>query len=219
MLPLFDVNPIRRRPVVVVTLLILNAAMLLVELAQGSGRGFLRFITTWGLVPAALWNEPAPQVWLTPLTHMFLHGDWIHLVGNCWFLWLFGNNIEDRLGHGRFGLFYLGCGLAAAATQVAVAPVSTFPMVGASGAISGVLGAYMRFFPRAPIFTLVPFFIPIVPIPAFVFTALWFGFQFWQGTGALFATGMTGGVAWWAHIGGFMAGLWLAGVMHRGRRW
>lgn len=219
MLPLFDVNPRRRTPVFVLLFLAINIVMLVVEQMQGSPAAFERFVRTWGLVPANLWRTPEIQVWLTPLTSMFLHGDWMHLLGNCWFLWLFGNNIEDRLGHARFVVFYVLCGLAAAALQVAVAPFSLIPMVGASGAISGVLGAYMRYFPTVPIFTLVPFIVPIVPIPAFVFTVLWFVFQLWQGAGSLFASNAAGGVAWWAHIGGFVAGFILAGRLRpRGRR-
>jgi len=211
MLPLFDVNPHRRTPVVVVTFVAANVVALgaeALQLPQMSLR------SDWALVPAALWQMSDPRPWATVFTHMFLHAGWVHLLGNCWFLWLFGNNIEDRLGHVRFVVFYLLSGLGAAALQVLFGPKSLVPMVGASGAISGVLGAYLRYFPKAPIFTLVPFIVPIVPIPAFVFAGYWFMFQFWQGTGALLSTRSTeGGVAWWAHVGGFVAGFWLAGVM------
>ncbi len=218
MLPLFDVNPTRRRPAMVVTIILANFVLLVIELSQGSPAAMEEFVLTWGLVPAALWHHANAQVWLTPLTSMFLHGGWLHLVGNCWFLWVFGNNVEDRLGSVRFVFFYALSGLAAAAAQVAVAPHSLLPMIGASGAISGVLGAYMRYFPRVPVFTLVPFVIPVLPVPAFVFTGLWFVFQFWQGTGSLFSGAMDGGVAWWAHIGGFLAGFWLAGALQPARR-
>ena len=218
MLPLYDLNPHRRSPVVVVAFILANVVLLLFDYTQTVRGGMTDLMRNWSLVPAALWHSPDSRVWLTPLSSMFLHGGWAHLIGNCWFLWIFGNNIEDRLGHVRFVLFYGLCGLAAAAAQVGVAPNSVVPMIGASGAISGVLGAYMRYFPTTPILTLVPFIIPVLPIPAFVFTLLWFAFQFWQGIGSLASAGTQGGVAWWAHIGGFLAGLWLAGVMRpRGR--
>jgi len=150
---------------------------------------------------------------------MFLHAGWLHVIGNCWFLWLFGNNIEDRCGHARFVLFYLVCGLGAAAAQFAAAPHSILPMLGASGAISGVLGAYMRFFPRAPVFTLVPFVVPVLPIPAFIFAGVWFVIQFLQGAGTLLTSSghPTGGVAWWAHVGGFLTGYGLAGLARKKR--
>jgi membrane associated rhomboid family serine protease len=211
MLPLYDVNPHRRSPVMVVIFLLTNVALFLVEFVQ-TQQGVASLNEHWSLVPAALWRRPGLETWLTPVTSMFLHGGWLHLIGNCWFLWIFGNNIEDRLGHVRFVLFYLMCGLFAAAAQVAVAPVSPLKMLGASGAISGILGAYMRYFPTAPIVTLVPFIVPILPIPAFVFAGLWFVFQFSQGIQAWESTGTIGGVAWWAHIGGFLAGFAFAKV-------
>lgn len=218
MLPLYDLNPHRRTPVVVVAFILANVVLLLFDYTQTVRGGMTDFMRNWSLVPAALWHSSGSHAWPTPFTSMFLHGGWAHLLGNCWFLWIFGNNIEDHLGHARFVGFYLLCGLAAAAAQVGVAPNSLVPMIGASGAISGVLGAYMRYFPTTPILTLVPFFIPVIPIPAFVFTLLWFAFQFWQGIGSLASAGTQGGVAWWAHIGGFLAGLWLAGVMRARRR-
>jgi membrane associated rhomboid family serine protease len=211
MLPLFDVNPARRTPVVVLAFIVANVLLLALDIGQRPPGELSTFSLTWSLVPARLWSAHDTQAWITPLTAMFLHADWVHLAGNCWFLWLFGNNVEDRYGHVRFVLFYVVSGLGAVAAQVAVAPFSLLPMIGASGAISGVLGAYMRWFPRAPIFTLVPFPIPIVPIPAFVFAVIWFAFQFWQGAGSLFATETTGGVAWWAHVGGFLTGYAVAG--------
>jgi membrane associated rhomboid family serine protease len=212
MFPLYDDNPTRRTPVVVLWFILLNLAVLLVELTLPGERAQVRFAYTWGLVPAALWEGPYPHVWLTPITSMFMHGGWAHLLGNCWFFWLFGNNIEDRLGHLRFIAFYLLCGLAAAAAQVLFSPHSAVPMVGASGAISGVLGAYMRYFPGTPVYSFIP---PlwVFPVPAFIFIALWFVLQFWQGVGSIFATGVHGGVAWWAHVGGFLAGFVLAGAM------
>ena len=217
MLPLYDLNPHRRTPVIVVIFLLANVALFLIEFVQ-TQRGIISLNHQWSLVPAALWRRPEVETWLTPITSMFLHGGWLHLFGNCWFLWIFGNNIEDRLGHVRFIVFYLLCGLAAGAAQVAVSPHSTLKMLGASGAISGILGAYMRYFPTAPIVTLVPFIVPILPIPAFVFAGLWFLFQFSQGIQSWESTGTVGGVAWWAHIGGFLAGLALAGPFKPSRR-
>lgn len=219
MFPLYDDNPHRRTPLVVIWFILLNLAVMAIESLQGSPRALELFVWRWGLVPAALWHAPDLHVWFTPLTSMFLHGGWLHLAGNCWFLWLFGNNIEDRLGHLAFIAFYLLGGLGAAALQVAIAPGSLVPMIGASGAISAVLGAYMRYFPRAPVYTLIPFWLaPIVPVPAFVFILVWFALQFWNGVGTVFATGMTGGVAWWAHIGGFATGFALAPLMAPPRR-
>ena len=210
MIPLFDDNPGKRAPVVVVVTVVACLGVMVTEFLQPTARALEAFVHTWGLVPAALWRSPDPQVWFTPLTSMFLHGGWMHLVGNCWFLWVFGNNVEDRLGHLTFALFYLVCGLGAAAAQVAAGPLSGVPMIGASGAISGVLGAYLRFHPTTPVYTFVGlWFAPIVPIPAAVFIVVWFGFQFWQGVGSVFASNLEGGVAWWAHIGGFVIGLFL----------
>jgi membrane associated rhomboid family serine protease len=145
--------------------------------------------------------------WLAVGTHMFLHANFVHLLGNMWFLWIFGPNVEWRLGSLRYLLFYGFAGLAAAAAQVAVGPFSVVPMVGASGAISGVLGAYLVLFPTAFVWTLVPWIVPILPVPAVVFLGLWFVLQTYHGLGALL-TGASGagGVAWWAHAGGFVAG-------------
>lgn len=219
MFPLFNDNPHRRTPRVVIAFIILNCAGLGFELLQPDVRALERLVTTWGLVPARLWQANEPAIWLTPFTAMFLHGGWLHLLGNCWFLWIFGKNIEDRLGSVRFLLFYLICGLGAAALQVAVDPRSAIPMIGASGAISGVMGAYARYFPRVPVFTLVPlWFAPILPIPAFVFLFIWFGMQFWKGIDSIFGTALTGGVAWWAHIGGFLTGWILCSKSPRPRR-
>jgi membrane associated rhomboid family serine protease len=154
-----------------------------------------------------------------PFASMFLHGGWMHLFGNMWFLYLFGDNVEDAMGHFRFLLFYLLSGLAATFAHVAVNPLSPIPIVGASGAISGVVGAYFVMFPTARVLTLVPvfFFVDIVVLPALVFIGLWFLFQFWSGVLSLAVQHM-GGVAWWAHIGGFIAGIVLAPIMRERRR-
>src|SRR5690606_62566 len=140
-------------------------------------------------------------------THMFLHGSWMHLLGNMWFLWLFGNDIEDSMSRPRFVAFYLLCGLAAAALQVFANPDSAIPMVGASGAISGVMGAYLVLFPRVRVYTLVPlgFFLTTIALPAWVMLIYWFVLQTIGGFASIGAEG--GGVAFWAHVGGFVAGL------------
>jgi membrane associated rhomboid family serine protease len=146
---------------------------------------------------------------------MFLHGGWMHLIGNMLYLWIFGNNIEDSMGHGRFVLFYLACGAAAALMQAMPNPESTIPMIGASGAISGVLGAYLLLFPRAKILVLVPlgFYITTVRLPAGIVLLFWFVFQIINN---LLASGQQGGVAWGAHIGGFIAGMVLIPLLkHR----
>jgi membrane associated rhomboid family serine protease len=149
------------------------------------------------------------------LTHMFLHGSWMHLLGNMWFLWLFGNNVEDAMTRPRFLAFYLLCGLGAALLQVATDPQSPIPMVGASGAISGVMGAYLMLYPRVRVFTMVPlgFFLHTMALPAWVMLIYWMGLQFLGGIFSIGAEG--GGVAFWAHIGGFVAGVVLVKLFTR----
>jgi membrane associated rhomboid family serine protease len=215
MLPLWDANPPRRAPVMTLALILVNAAVFAytVELAT-EGRAGL-FVRTYALVPRRLladWAQGAP--WLTLLTYQFLHGGLGHVLGNCWFLWVFGGNVEDRLGRWRFLVLYLLSGVAAAAVQVMASADSPWPVMGASGAISGVLGANLVLFPGAWIYTLVPWIVPILPVPAFVFLALWFVVQAFSGFGALLG-GAAGGVAWWAHVGGFAAGI---GLLALGRR-
>jgi len=170
---------------------------------------------------AFLRGEPVPLLKLlaAPFASMFLHGGWMHLFGNMWFLYLFGDNVEDAMGHSRFLLFYLLTGLAATVAHIFVNPLSSIPIVGASGAISGVVGAYFLMFPTARVLTLVPifFFVDIVLLPAVVFIGMWFLFQFWSGLLSL-AVPHLGGVAWWAHIGGFIAGLILAPIMRERRK-
>jgi membrane associated rhomboid family serine protease len=149
------------------------------------------------------------------LSHMFLHGSWLHLLGNMWFLWLFGNNIEDSMGRLRFIVFYLLCGLAAAAGQIVTSPSSPVPMVGASGAISGVMGAYLVLYPNVRVYTLVPlgFFITSMALPAWVMLGYWFVIQFLSGLTTI--GGEMGGVAVWAHVGGFVAGIVLVKLFAR----
>jgi len=147
---------------------------------------------------------------------MFLHGGWLHVLGNMWFLWIFGDNVEDILGHGRFLLFYLLCGLAAGYVQVAINPGSPVPTVGASGAIAGVMGAYMVKFPHSRILTLVPIFIFLttIEVPAILMLLYWFTIQFFSGIGSIGYSQLSqGGVAWFAHVGGFVAGMLLISIM------
>jgi membrane associated rhomboid family serine protease len=151
---------------------------------------------------------------------MFLHGGWLHLILNMWTLWLFGPPVEDRLGHGRYLVFYLACGIAAAITQVVFSPISTIPVLGASGAIAGVLGCYMRLFPLARVVVVV--LVIIIPlffeVPGFVFVGFWFLMQVLQGTAELLMPSSGGGVAWWAHVGGFVSGLVLGPLLLRSER-
>ncbi|MEJ2219161.1 MAG: rhomboid family intramembrane serine protease, partial [Gemmatimonadota bacterium] len=143
------------------------------------------------------------------LTHMFLHAGWLHIIFNMWFLWIFGDNVEDRMGRARFLAFYLLCGLVAATTQMLVTPGSTIPSVGASGAIAGVMGAYLFLFPKARVIVLLPiFFFPFFfELPAIVYLIFWFGLQLFSGTLALARPEHVGGIAFWAHVGGFTAGV------------
>lgn len=171
---------------------------------------FNRFVGDYALVAERLMKNPlAGDAWLPVLTHMFLHGGWLHLLGNMWFLWVFGGNVEWRLGPARYLLFYLLAGIAAAFAQIAAGPFSSVPMVGASGAISGLMGAYLILFPTAWVLTLVPWIVPILPVPALLFLPLWFLLQAYAGVGALMGQGGDG-VAWWAHAGGFLAGVAMA---------
>lgn len=154
--------------------------------------------------------------WWTLLTCIFLHGGWLHIIGNMWFLYIFGDNVEDRIGHFRYILFYLGCGLAGSVIHLLTNLDSTLPTIGASGAIAGVMGAYFVFYPRARVLTLVPIviFLTLIDLPAPVFLGVWFFIQFLQGLAPVTAAD-TGGVAWWAHIGGFAAGVIVAFAMIR----
>ncbi|HEX7939777.1 MAG TPA: rhomboid family intramembrane serine protease [Gemmatimonadaceae bacterium] len=160
---------------------------------------------------AACVVDDSPFNWLTPLTSIFLHGGWMHLLGNMWFFWVFGNNIEDSMGPRRFLAFYLLCGVLAAAAHIASAPASAIPTVGASGAISGIMGAYLILFPKARVNLLFFFviFIKTIPVPAWVALLWWFGWQVISGLPAVQGAADTGGVAVWAHVGGFVAGMLL----------
>ncbi|MEW5975019.1 MAG: rhomboid family intramembrane serine protease [Acidobacteriota bacterium] len=215
MIPLRDLNRSRTVPFITVALIVSNALVFLYELSLGR-RVLTQFLYIYGVVPAFLLNSAhwesvgAVEALLPLLTSMFLHGGWLHFLGNMLYLWVFGDNIEDRLGHLRYLGFYLVSGLAASLLHILTNPSSQLPTVGASGAIAGVLGAYLVLFPGARILTLVPvlFFVQLVELPALIFLGFWFVMQFFSGAISLSAAGADGGgTAWWAHIGGFVAGM------------
>ena len=213
MIPLKDVIRSRTRPVVTVALIVINALVFGVQLALSPSH-LERFIFTFGLVPASFS--------ITSLfTSMFVHGGVAHLGGNLLYLWIFGDNVEDRLGHGRFLAYYLGTGAVAALAQTWMDPHSITPMVGASGAIAGVLGGYFVLYPNSRVLTLLPFPLMLFEVPAVFFLGLWFVVQFVSGIGAWAAAGgggMPGGVAFWAHVAGFVAGMPLVRLMQRPER-
>jgi membrane associated rhomboid family serine protease len=190
------------------TLLGTNLFVFLYTVGLGSPWEIQAFFETYGLVPARILGPDPP--YYTLFTSMFLHGGWLHLVGNMLYLWIFGNNVEDATGHLGFLVFYVLCGLAAAFAQILIQPASQVPMVGASGAIAGVLGGYLVLYPRARILALVPlgFFLHLMEVPAVLFLPMWFLLQLVYGIASLgVRSEFGGGVAFWAHIGGFVAGL------------
>jgi rhomboid family protein len=210
MIPLRDTIPSSRVPFVNYALIAANVLVFFHELSLGSSTE--RFIYTWGLVP----NDFA---WVNLLTSMFLHGGLLHLIGNMLYLYIFGDNVEDLLGHGRYVVFYFLCGIAAGVTQALTSAGSSVPMVGASGAIAGVAGGYVLFFPRARVVTLVPIFIflQVIEIPAVLFLVPWFLWQVMSGVATL-SHDAAGGVAFFAHVGGFVTGLILAPILRERRR-
>jgi membrane associated rhomboid family serine protease len=217
MIPIQDNIPCRNPPLVTWGLILVNALVFLYELSLPE-RVLKDFFYNFGMVPAWMglhWDD-----YLTFLTSMFLHGGWTHILGNMWCLYLFGDNVEDRMGHGRFLGFYLLCGLGAGLTHYLTNLNSPVPTLGASGAIAGVMGAYLVLFPTARVFTLIPIlFIPFfVDIPAVVFLGTWFLSQFLNGTLALATPGSYEGVAWWAHVGGFAVGIVLLPLFKKSER-
>lgn len=208
MFPLRDTQPSYTRPVVTILLIVANVLVFLFETSlDGYSRNHL--IELYGLIPDHLYLRSL-------LTSVFLHGSWMHLLGNMWFLWIFGDNVEDALGHSKYLLFYLLCGVAAGLAHMVSNPYSNLPTVGASGAIAGVMGGYIVKFPRARILTLVFifFFITTVEVPAAIMLAYWFVIQLFSGVGSIARTHATeGGVAFFAHVGGFIAGLVLMKIM------
>jgi membrane associated rhomboid family serine protease len=229
MFPIRDDNPHFLPPYTTWAIIALNAAAWVFVQQLGAEEGLVRSLCNLGLVPGELLHTVAPGTavplgehhvcvvdpsadWATVVTHMFLHGGWLHLIGNMWFLWIFGNNVEDSMGHGRFALFYLLCGLAAAGLQMSFSPTSAIPMVGASGAIGGVMGAYVMLYPRVRVHLLLVlgFYVTTVAVPAAFMLLYWLGLQLLGGFTSLGRDG--GGVAFWAHVGGFVAGMALVFV-------
>jgi len=220
MFPLRDDNPATIRPVVTVGLIALNAVIFLYQVSLPPRDGRL-FVYQFGAIPSVLLGFSAlpPEIAAIPaplslITSMFLHGGFMHLIGNMLYLWIFGNNIEDAMGHLRFVAYYLTCGILAAGLHSILSPESTIPTIGASGAISGVLGAYLILYPRAQVLVLftLGFFVRLVYVPAGIVLGFWFVLQLLSGS---LSSGQGGGVAWWAHVGGFVAGLILVGVFKK----
>jgi membrane associated rhomboid family serine protease len=216
MIPLKDLQPRRSQAVVTLSLIFVNSIIFLYQLSLPA-RASDAFVMTYAAVPSKIAAALAghhytfAQALVPLLTCMFLHGGWLHIVGNMWFLWVFGANVEGRMGSASFLLFYLICGVGSSVAQMVFSWGSHVPALGASGAISGVLGAYVVLFPTSRILTLVPLFIIwfTARIPALLFIGLWFLIQFISGVGSL-GIKNAGGVAWWAHVGGFILGLALA---------
>ena len=225
MIPLRDTIPSRRTAWVTRALLVVNVAAFALELRQGAG--LESFVYRYGVVPSHwLISSPSdfidwPHLFVTLVTCQFLHAGFLHLGFNMLYLWIFADNVEDRLGPLRFLALYLGSGVAASVTQIFLSPTSSIPMLGASGAIAGILGAYLLLFPSAKIVTLVPlgFFLDTVELPAFLFLGVWFLLQWVQGLTAIGQVAEVGGVAFWAHIGGFVSGMVGVAMMRPLRRW
>jgi membrane associated rhomboid family serine protease len=233
MIPYRDENETQRPAYVTMVIIGLNALAWLLIQGAGSGLALVQSVCNLGLIPGELTGllppgtrfpmgegiacvtDPGRQV-SHVFTSMFLHGSWMHVIGNMWFLWIFGNNIEDSMGHVRFVVFYLLCGVAAALAQVIANPASGIPMVGASGAISGVMGAYLVLYPKVRVYTLVPigFFLTSIALPAWTMLLYWLAIQVVSGLTGLLAE-EKGGVAFWAHIGGFVAGVVLIKLFAR----
>jgi membrane associated rhomboid family serine protease len=203
MLPIRDHNPSQTRPIITVALIVINLLVFVsYRSLSGDPAALAGFYQTWALVPA---HVSAGSDWYTLITSMFLHAGFMHLGGNLLFLWIFGDNLEDKLGHAGFLAFYLVCGVAAGLSQMAASPASLVPTIGASGAIAGVMGGYLLLFPKARIDVLFIFivFFKIFPIPAWAMLGVWFVLQIVNGIGTDISGG---GVAFWAHVGGFVAG-------------
>ena len=225
MFPIRDTIPRQNTPIATWLLILINGVIFLFELMMPMPV-LERFFYLFGIVPArfthpewASWvGFPIDDYWPF-LTSIFLHGGWLHILGNMWTLWIFGDNVEDRMGPVRFTVFYVLCGLAAGVAHCLSNPSSTLPTVGASGAIAGVMGAYFYLFPESRVITLVPiFFYPLfLELPAVIYLGIWALSQVFSGTLSLAAQGSVGGVAWWAHVGGFLAGMALQFAFVRGR--
>ena len=234
MFPFHDENKTLHPAYVTIVLIAINVLVWLFVEGAGSAIPLARAVCDLGLIPGELTGmlppgtrfplggglvcltDPGRQV-SNVITSMFLHGSWMHLIGNMWFLWLFGNNVEDSMGHLRYVIFYLLCGIGAALAQVAANPASGIPMVGASGAISGVMGAYLVLYPRVRVYVLVflGFFFTTITLPAWTMLLYWFALQFVSGLAGLVAAEEGGGVAFLAHAGGFVAGIALVKLFAR----
>lgn len=225
MIPIRDTIVSRRYPLITRIFFIANIIVFLLQLRQGPAMEVV--VYRFGVVPAH-WMVSSlsdlldwPHLFLTLVTSQFLHGSFLHVGFNMWYLWIFADNVEDRLGHLRFLLLYLGSGVAAAVTQLLITPRSTIPMIGASGAIAGILGAYLLMFPTARIVTLVPlgFFLETIELPAALFLGFWFLLQWVQGMTSIGQVADIGGVAFWAHIGGFVCGMIGVALIRPRRGW
>jgi len=213
MIPLRDIIPSRTTPYITVTIIILNTLAWFYELSVPNDV-LPAFLQVYGVVPAAFHAS-------TLVTSMFLHGSWMHVIGNMWYLWIFGDNVEDRLGHGRFIVFYLLCGIVAAFGQILIDPTSTLPTIGASGAIAGVMGAYFVLYPQSRVLTLIPLIIfwEVIELPAIILLGFWFLLQLFS-AGAIAVTASTGGggVAFMAHVAGFITGIVAVFVLRQRQR-
>jgi membrane associated rhomboid family serine protease len=217
MFPLYDENPSKTFPFITISLIIINIGIFIKELSLGSN--LHQFIQQYALIPFNITNGYG---YITLITSMFIHGGFFHVLGNMLYLWIFGNNIEDTLGHSKFVLFYILSGLGGALGQIIVSPNSQIPIIGASGAVAGVLAAYLILFPTARIATLVPIFLflQVIRLPAIIVIGFWIVIQFLNGIAVINgqAAGASGGVAWFAHIGGFLMGTILILILPKKRK-
>lgn len=219
MFPLQDSAPSRTVPFITWLIIALNVLLFLAEATMPESL-LNDFIQEFGVVPSRFFSHFNASELMTVYSAMFLHGGWLHLISNMWAFFIFGDNVEDRMGHFNFLLFYLFCGTVAAVGQVLMSSSSSIPMVGASGALAGVLGAYILMFPHSRIITLVPLFLVVpwfIEVPAVIYLGIWFLMQFFTGLGALDSSPLAAdaGVAWWAHIWGFVAGMILVRAFER----
>ncbi len=223
MIPIRDRNPSGTFPLVTISIIIINVLVFLFELSLG--RKLDSFLFQYGVIPLkVIYSSDIPastfvNTYFPFLSYMFLHGGFIHLIGNMWYLWIFGDNIEDTLGRFKFIVFYLLCGIGSAIVHVYFNSRSGIPCIGASGAIAGVLGAYMVTFPRARVLVIIPLFImwEMIELPAVVVLGFWFLIQFFTGTASISSIKGGGGIAWWAHVGGFVLGIILIKIFPKSR--
>jgi len=213
MIPLRDTIPSRTFPYMTIMLIIINGVIFLFEMSLG--KNLNDFINIFGVIPERYFNlayisEVSPVIRYLPFfSSIFLHGGWFHVLWNMWFLWIFGDNVEDHFGHFKFFLFYMFCGVIAGLAHTYMNPLSPVPTIGASGAIAGVMAVYIVLYPHSKVLTLIPIFFifPIIHIPAYIFLGIWFLIQFLSGAASIGVPQSYSGVAWWAHIGGFVIGM------------